>query len=62
LLANHQADGRGPQAEKHCYVLHKVHCYSEALLTQNGDCVGVSRQRATFNCEWRTCPRSLRGV
>jgi len=35
--------------------------YSEALQTQNGYCVGVSRRSATGNCEWRTCPRSLRG-
>jgi len=24
-------------------------------------CIGVSRRSATDNCEWRTCPRSLRG-
>ena|SRR6218665_132992 len=37
-----------------------VHYYSEALPTQHGYCVGVSRRRATGNCERRTCPRSLR--
>src|SRR6218665_1225896 len=39
----------------------QVHYYSEALLTQHGYCVGVSRQSATSNCELRTCPRSLHG-
>jgi len=39
----------------------QVHYYSEALPTQHGYCVGVSRRSATDNCEWRTCPRSLRG-
>ena len=35
--------------------------YSEALLTQHGYCAGISRRSTTGNCEWRTCPRSLRG-
>jgi len=39
----------------------QVHYYSEALPIQHGHCVGVSSQSATGNCEWRTCPRSLRG-
>src|SRR6218665_1312455 len=39
----------------------QVHCYSEVLPTQHGYCVRVSRQSATWNCEVRTCPRSLRG-
>src|SRR6218665_145719 len=34
---------------------------TEALLTQHGYCVGISRQSAKGNCERRTCPRSLRG-
>jgi len=34
----------------------QVHYYSEALPTQHGYCVGVSRQSATGNCEWRTFP------
>jgi len=38
----------------------QVHCYSETLPTKHGYCVGVSRRSATGNCEWRTCPRSLR--
>jgi len=38
-----------------------VHCYSEAFPTQRGYYVGVSRRSATCNCEWRTCPRSIRG-
>ena len=29
---------------------------------QHGYCVGVSRRSATSNCDWRTCPRSLRGA
>src|SRR6218665_2440765 len=33
--------------------------YSEALPTQNGYCVGVSRRSAIGNCELRTCPGSL---
>jgi len=39
------------------------HYYSEAeaLPTQHGYCAGISRRRATGNCEWRTCQRSLRG-
>src|SRR6218665_932262 len=37
------------------------HLYSEALPTQHGYCVGVSRRSATGNCERRTCPRFLRG-
>jgi len=36
----------------------QVHYYSEALPTQHGYCVGVSRRSAKGNCEWRTCPRS----
>ena len=32
----------------------QVHYYSEALPTQHGYCVGVSRRSATGNCEWRT--------
>ena len=39
----------------------KVHYYSEALPTQHVYYVGVSRRSATGNCEWRTCPRFLRG-
>jgi len=39
----------------------QVHHYSEALPTQHGYCVRVSRWSATGNCEWRTCTRSLRG-
>ena len=39
----------------------QVYCYSEAIPTQYGYCVGVSRRSATGNCELRTCPRSLRG-
>jgi len=39
----------------------QVHYYSEALPTQHGYSVGVSRRSATGNCERRTCPRSLRG-
>jgi len=39
----------------------QVHYYSEALPTQHGYCVGVSCRSAKGNCEWRTCPRSLRG-
>src|SRR6218665_5027 len=39
----------------------KVHYYSEALPTQHGYCVGVSRRSATGNCERRTCPTSLHG-
>jgi len=33
----------------------------ESPLTQHGYCVRVSRRSATGHCEWRTCPRSLRG-
>jgi len=33
----------------------QVHYYSQALPTQHGYCVGVSRRSATGNCEWRTC-------
>ena len=40
----------------------QVHYYSAALPTQHGYCVGASRRSAAGNCEWRTCPRSLRGV
>jgi len=40
----------------------QVHYYTEALPTRYGYCVGVSHWRATGNCEWRTCPRSLRGL
>ena len=39
----------------------QVHYYSEALLTQHVHCVTVSCRNPTGNCEWRTCPRSLRG-
>jgi len=39
----------------------QVRYYSEAFPTQHGYCVRVSRQSVTGNCEWRTCPRSLRG-
>jgi len=39
----------------------QVQYYPEALPTQHGYCVRVSRQSATGNCEWRTCQRSLRG-
>ena len=35
----------------------QIHYYSEALPTQHGHCVGVSRQSTTGNCESRTCPR-----
>jgi len=35
--------------------------YSEAFPTQHGYCARISRRSATGNCEWRTCPRSLRG-
>ena len=38
----------------------QVHYNSEALTTQRGYCVEVSRRSATGNCEWRTCPGSLR--
>jgi len=31
----------------------QVHNYSEALLTQHGYCVRVSRPSITGNCEWR---------
>ena len=33
----------------------------EALPTQHGHCVGVSRRSAIDNCEWKTSPRFLRG-
>jgi|SRR6218665_441115 len=39
----------------------QVHYYSEALRTQHGYCIGVSRRSATGNCELRTCLRSLCG-
>src|SRR6218665_400227 len=39
----------------------QVHFYSEALPTQHGYCVGVSRRSATGKCELRTCPRSVHG-
>jgi len=39
----------------------QVYYYSETISTQHGYCVRVSRRSATGNCEWRTCPRSLRG-
>src|SRR6218665_306573 len=39
----------------------QVHYYSEALPTQHGYCVRISRQSATGNCKQRTCPRSLHG-
>jgi len=32
----------------------QVHYYSEALLTQQGYCVRVSRRSTTGNCKWRT--------
>src|ERR1700733_13094467 len=39
----------------------QVTFYSEALPTQRGRCVGVSRQSAvSVQCEKRTCSRSLR--
>src|SRR6218665_2470039 len=41
--------------------VHYYRAYSEALPTQHGCCVGVSRRSATGNCERSTCPRSLRG-
>jgi len=40
----------------------QVHCYSEALPTQDGYCVEVSRRSPTGNCEWRIYQRSLVGV
>jgi len=40
----------------------QVHYYSEALLTQHGYCVRVSRRSTTGNCEWRTSPKSLCGL
>jgi len=36
-----------------------VHNYSEALPTQHGYCVGVSRWSATGNSERRTCSRPV---
>src|SRR6218665_2622535 len=39
----------------------QVSYYSEVLPTQHGYCAGVSRRSATGNCEFMTCPRSLRG-
>jgi len=39
----------------------QVYYYSEALPTQHGYYSEISRRSATGNCEWRTCPRSLRG-
>jgi len=39
----------------------QVHYYSEAFLTRHGYCVKASCRSATGSCEWRTCPRSLRG-
>ena len=39
----------------------QVHYYPEALPTRHGYYVRVSRRSATGNCEWRTCPRPLRG-
>src|SRR6218665_4206724 len=36
----------------------QVHCYSEALPTQHGCRVGVSRRSAMGNCELRTCQGS----
>jgi len=35
--------------------------HSEVLQAQHGYCAGISRRSTTGNCEWRTCPRSLRG-
>jgi len=43
------------------YSTSSVYYYSEMLLIQHGYCVGFTRWSATGNCEWRTCPRSLRG-
>jgi len=39
----------------------QVHYYLEVLPTQHRYCVRVSRQSATGNCEWRTCPIFLCG-
>jgi len=39
----------------------QVHYYSEVLPTQYGYCARISRRSATSNCEWKICPRSLRG-
>jgi len=39
----------------------QVHYYSETIPTQHVYCVRVSRRSTTRNCEWRTCPRFLRG-
>jgi len=39
----------------------QVHYHSEALLTQHGYCVRVSRRSATSNCRWRTCSKYLCG-
>src|SRR6218665_3860228 len=39
----------------------QVPYHSEMLPTNHGYCAGVSRQRATGNCELRTGPRSLGG-
>ena len=36
------------------------HRCTEALPTQRGHCVGVSRRSATGNCEWRTCLSGIR--
>jgi len=38
----------------------QVHYHSEALPTQQGYCVGVSRRSATGICERRIRPRYLR--
>ena len=38
----------------------QVHYYPEALPI-HGYCIAVSRRSATGNCEWRTCPKALRG-
>jgi len=45
-------------------VLLQVHYYSEALQSPDNSIDTVSkltRRSTTGNCEWRTCPRSLRG-
>jgi len=39
----------------------QVHNYSEALPTQHIYFIRFSHRSVTGNCEWRTCPRSLRG-
>ena len=54
---------RVPDGKQHSVVTwlgHHINFYSEALPTQHGYCVGVSRRNATGNGEWTTCPRSIR--